>query len=294
MLDMYKNYLLIFTDGSKNTSSTGCALFIPEFEYTQKFKLKPETTIFTAESYAILQSLEFIPNTNYRKVIILTDSKSVLESILNFSETQSPIISSIILKLVSLQEQQNIKVKFIWIKAHSGLVYNEIVDKMAKEATSKTNLDSTDIPAEDLAHIFKGNILKEWQNNYYKKYCTHPTNYYTINPKITKLKWYHGISICRPFYTFITRLHFGHCKTPSHLFKIKIKSNDLCDCGSPGTIDHIFFGCEKNKIQTERLVSKLQRINFQLPLNMNHILASKNIPAYKLLYEFSTECRITI
>ncbi|KAK2725905.1 hypothetical protein QYM36_000395 [Artemia franciscana] len=57
--DKYKNYIEIYTDGSKLESPTavGAAFWIPKMKVVGKYKLYPEISVFVAEAYAILKSI---------------------------------------------------------------------------------------------------------------------------------------------------------------------------------------------------------------------------------------------
>ena len=81
--DNYSSYLQIFTDGSKNesTSEVGCAFAIPEFQLTRKFKLNGQLSIFSAELTAIIEALKWVNTARPDKVVILTDSLSSIRSI---------------------------------------------------------------------------------------------------------------------------------------------------------------------------------------------------------------------
>lgn len=56
----YLRYTQIYTDGSKDNSSTAAGLSIPSTGITMKWKLHPEMAILDAELYAILQALRWI------------------------------------------------------------------------------------------------------------------------------------------------------------------------------------------------------------------------------------------
>ena len=59
----------------------GATTYSPELKVSFRYRLTSEVTVFTAEAWAIFQSLILIQDTDYSKVVIFSDSKSVLESI---------------------------------------------------------------------------------------------------------------------------------------------------------------------------------------------------------------------
>lgn len=293
ILEVYKENLSVFTDGSKSELGTGCAYYIPELEIGHKFKLPTEASIFTAEAFAIQEFLRIAEYLNFLNVTIYSDSKSVLSSIINCKGQSSPIIVNIVAKLARLS-QRGIAVNLVWVKAHCGLTQNEIVDNFAKEAAVNGILIPVKIPVTDIFAIYKKKLFMKWQNLYDQKYMERGTNYYYLNPLITKSRWYDDYPISRPFYSTITRLQFNHGRFPEHLFKIGIQDNNLCACGQKGDIDHIFFNCTLHSVESTILVNKLKIMGFQLPMNINYVLQSKKVEAFRLVYEFLSKCGIVI
>ena len=71
----------IYTDASKSKYGVGGAFYLPISNYASQFRLPNETSIFTAEAYAILKALSFVESQNIRECVILADSQSVLKAI---------------------------------------------------------------------------------------------------------------------------------------------------------------------------------------------------------------------
>ena len=91
--DKYKNYIEIYTDGSKLESPTavGAAFWIPKMNVVGKYKLYPEVSVFVAEAYAILKALEFAESMeDHEDILICSDSMSVLEALKNFGRSRDP------------------------------------------------------------------------------------------------------------------------------------------------------------------------------------------------------------
>ena len=68
-----------FTDGSKSNFGTGCGVVL--HKKSLKKCLPKETSIFSAEIYAINRALDLISTSNSKKFIIHSDSISVLQSL---------------------------------------------------------------------------------------------------------------------------------------------------------------------------------------------------------------------
>ena len=99
---------------------------------TRKCRLPDDASIVSAESQAINMALDYIEEANLSKVIIFSDSLSVLQSI-NNSKIDNSVIQDIILRLHNMSHKQII---FCWLPSHVGIRGNEKADKAAKSALS--------------------------------------------------------------------------------------------------------------------------------------------------------------
>nr|CAI5822049.1 unnamed protein product [Callosobruchus analis] len=61
---------------------------------------------------------------------------------------------------------QGIEIVFIWVKANTGTLYNEKVDKLAKEAAQGTNYATHLLCLGDCVNAIKKDIFKLWQEMY--------------------------------------------------------------------------------------------------------------------------------
>ncbi len=81
----YFSYLQIFTDGSKvpECEVTGIRIFIPEFEISILKRLSNYLAIYTVELVSIMLALQWIEDVRPDRVIICSDSLSVLKSLVS-------------------------------------------------------------------------------------------------------------------------------------------------------------------------------------------------------------------
>ena len=80
LLEDHSDYVQIFTDGSIKDEKAGCAFVAPGLAHTERFKLNDGISIFSAELYALEKALEFAAKVDKSKVLILSDSKSVIQT----------------------------------------------------------------------------------------------------------------------------------------------------------------------------------------------------------------------
>jgi ribonuclease HI len=94
------------------------------------------------EALAILKALEYIQTTQTseedKAVTVHTDSRTTLDS-LNNTDIYT-FLTEEIRHIVHEMEIREWKIRFRWIKAHAGASGKELADKLAKEASGKTDL----------------------------------------------------------------------------------------------------------------------------------------------------------
>ncbi|CAG4936217.1 unnamed protein product [Parnassius apollo] len=128
----------IFTDGSKNENGVGAAYVVLSHEgqkLIRKYKLHNTCSIFQAEKYAIQKAIHWILSSKLHKFTIFSDSKSSLQEIQN-PESTNPLTVEIHRNIIKAQAL-NKTIKFVWIKAHNGVL--EMADKPKKTATGSTD-----------------------------------------------------------------------------------------------------------------------------------------------------------
>lgn len=132
ILEAHQNYTHIFTDGSKlNNGQVGCAFVAPQLGGSGSYRLNNNVSIFTAELYALLATLEYIRSLNYTtgKFLIVSDSRSALQALLSEGSNRSTIIQDI--KNIYCQLADKVEIRFLWVPSHLGVYGNELADKAA-------------------------------------------------------------------------------------------------------------------------------------------------------------------
>jgi kelch-like protein 2/3 len=130
----YQNFLIIYTDGSKDPQNNthGCAFVIPELKVSKGFKLQSHMSIFMCELTAIFLALNWIQDFKPLNTVIFVDSLSALQAIKgSIYKVKNSIIYDIYNIFTSLS---NIGINVIleWIPSHVGILGNEIAGKEAK------------------------------------------------------------------------------------------------------------------------------------------------------------------
>jgi len=115
------NGISLFTNGSRRIeddedSTVGAAVYSPDLHLALKHKLPPETSIFSAEAWAIYQALILIESTSHLAATIFSDLRSVLDALSSSSlkSCNNYLIPLIRDKYHSLV-LRGISIRFAWI-----------------------------------------------------------------------------------------------------------------------------------------------------------------------------------
>ena len=158
LLVAYAGYERIYTDGSKaGTAVAAAALSGPRLSVK---RLPNGSSIFSAESRAILLALNIADMSVNERILILSDSLSCLQSIENQKLNHSLILEIIIfIHRIILDGKQ---LALMWLPSHTGLAGNVSADAAAKAAL---NLPESLIPVpySDFYPLINNYISTSWQ-----------------------------------------------------------------------------------------------------------------------------------
>lgn len=126
----------IYTDGSKlESGDTGCAfvVFHPSgCQESVKHRLDWTCTVFQAELFALDAAVTWTSRHASTDVTIFTDSQS--SSAIQDRSNTHPLVVSIHHRLHQMSGRRD--VRFVWVRAHIGIIGNEEADVAAKDAAS--------------------------------------------------------------------------------------------------------------------------------------------------------------
>ena len=145
LIDSYKSYIPIYTDGSKYPDGrTGIGLYSPFFpfknsnfkEYLFSYRITDNQSIYTAELIAIkfaLDTIHVVENQlNYtNNFIIYSDSLSALKSIQSGRSNGRP---GLLYKVFKIYSKLKSHILFVWIPSHIGIPGNERANWLASQA----------------------------------------------------------------------------------------------------------------------------------------------------------------
>ena len=244
-----KHTIHVYTDGCKGEHGVGSGTTIftdSNIADMKNYRLKGRCSDNQAEQLAILKALENIQymETDERTVIVATDSRITLESLIN-RKNHTNCIETIRMKVKEM-EMQNWKIEFNWIKTHAGHQRKEMADQLAKEAATKGDIDECykRIPRSTAISELSDLNVTKWQSEWD----------HTAKGAITK-SFFHkiadrikiNINITPNFKTTAT----GHCNVKLYLHKYKILDSPMCSCKSAEqAADHML--CDGKLLEQER------------------------------------------
>ena len=120
-----------------------------------------ETSIFSAEVYAINLALDLITKSRNTKHIVFSNSQSAIVAIKE-KKINNPLIAKLLTKLNNMNNQK--KTILCWIPSHIGIQGNEMADSAAKTAQNNPLDTHIKIPFTDLKRTINIYKKQKWQN----------------------------------------------------------------------------------------------------------------------------------
>ena len=137
----YRNTENYYTDGSVHGKKTGIGVF--HKSYSECIRLPDDTTIYTAEAYALLRALRHgLQNKKY--LTIFTDSLSCLVAIKHY-QTEHTIIT----RILNILHHSSLNINLCWIPSHCNVLGNEQADRIAKRSLNLADITDINIPRKE-------------------------------------------------------------------------------------------------------------------------------------------------
>ena len=223
----FKDFVKIYTDGSKQTNgSVGAAIFVDDISSTFSWRLDSTHSILTAELFAILQAFLFATvNLKNQNFVIFTDSLSALMCIKNPDRKGINRLVTHILRQIYSLLNNNVKVVLQWIPSHKGIIGNNIVDQVAKNACSYETLTQVQLEYKDASKLIS-ECLYSSRHNYWDQ-IKHSLHFYKAVQNIKQYEW---VSLNnRTFDVLLARFRSGCVDLNDFLFNIKKRDSPYCD-----------------------------------------------------------------
>ena len=240
----------IYTDGSKlESGDVGCAFVIFHSSGRQEaheFRLEACCSVFQAELYGLDAALQWVAQSAASDVTLFTDSLSSVHAIQDRSN-HHPLVASIHRKLASLAGCIN--VRFVWVRAHVGIIGNEAADAAAKEAATLPDAAAYSAFAISYAkHIVRQEAMEAWEQEYASASTGSTTR--SFFPTIASISKFRA-SVPASFE--LTQILSGHGFHKQYLHRFTLASSDACPCNPDAVQDvrHLLTDCNRFYVRTQ-------------------------------------------
>jgi len=277
VMSQYKEYLEIYTDGSKYESVTASAYYIPERDINKNYRISDKISIYTAELTAIKSALKWINenkedemlNQN-RHIVIYTDSLSAAKTLASKKHASR---SNLVNEIFEIKSKIKNQIAVVWIPSHTGIKGNEEADRLAREALKHQTIDCVvDKEYKEFSEEIDKHVLRSWQEKW--STCNTGRHNYKIEPKVSYLSKYRETH-CRQKEIQISRLRLGKCRLNHYLYKMGCHETGLCNtCKIPETIDHYLLNCSESNINN-KLNEASKRLN--VTTDLTTVLSHKTL-----------------
>ena len=156
----FNNYYRIFTDGCKEGNRVAAA--VVHRDNTKCVRLPDTASIFRAELYAVLLSIDVVRRSKEKNFVIFSDCMSSLLSISGFN-LDSDLVQKF-LKDYTILSTNGKNVILCWIPSHVGILGNEKADAAAAAKSALSLLVThMKLPATGMYPRITKLIFDEWQ-----------------------------------------------------------------------------------------------------------------------------------
>ncbi len=273
----------VFTDGSALSNPGPCgaaAVIYPRGLTHDPVILEKEVSIkstsFHGELCGIQLALSYT-NTMLTEnspkpscVLIHTDCKAALDTIVQGCERQYSKIVGNCASLITDITNMGVDIRLMWIPGHAGIRSNDLADKAAKEAATRAShlskiQDQSDISLNACSQHLKQITVKQWQS----KWDSHDTGRHThsLVPQVPKCPTSDtlGKSITRSGEVRLNRLRSGTHLLRAHPYRQSLdrrageEVTSTCECThAVQDIKHVLLECPLSQMERNQMMSAIE------------------------------------
>lgn len=248
----YAEFYQIYTDGSKTIKGSGCAFYDEGADFGAKFLIDNQCIpIMGIELVAINEAVHYIESTTYRKIVVLTDSKSSLLHLLGCAKGRNVKVRKealLAIKCIYKLIRSGVEVILQWIPSHVGITGNEKADSLTTLAlqdgvTLDVEPHYTDYFPQvkrDIHSMFKTyfNECSQTKGHWYKSIVNEPP----------RIPWFSTSRLNRRELVICFRTRTNHIPLNRFNFIMRKRDDPNCTrCGREEDLLHIVLECKINE-----------------------------------------------
>ncbi|CAJ1057143.1 RNA-directed DNA polymerase from mobile element jockey [Xyrichtys novacula] len=280
----YSGFVQVYTDGAKQpeTGVTGLGVVVPSRGIEINRRTSDGLAVNTVEMLGVMIALKWVEKVRVKRVVICTDSASVLASIRSFHSSSRQGLLYEILQSVTRIVQQGGQISFLWVPAHIGVEGNEKADVMAKEALGKESVElNVRLSKAEVKSMIWEKLIQMWQKKWEGE--KRGRHLYKIQESVKVRRLGSGQ---RKEGSALIRLRLGHCALNKTLKMIGKHQTGLCEgCQVEESVEHVLMGCRRYEMERGEMRSKLRELGMQ-DLTLKGVLQMGDRAHVRVLVEF--------
>lgn len=232
-------------------------------------------SIFSAETYGIIVTLNYILQHDIDSSVIYTDSLSVMQAICSPHKTKNFLVRRA-QYLASLITNRKHRLTFCWVPSHVGILGNEGAD-YAAAAAMDCDITPFEIPVQDLVQGLQKCIKSEWQESW----DTQENKLHLVERNIETQKYPVENRLQE---TLRCRLRIGHTYA-THGFLLRGEEPPQCThCSVQLTVIHILTSCPLFESQRRKNFSRFYQ--YCIPLHPALLLGDEPLVPFENVFNF--------
>ena len=246
---VYDGWVQVYTDGSRAESGvTGLGVAVPERGIGISRRTTDGLGVYTVEMVAVLVALGWVEYTQVGRVVVCSDSASVLASIRSFHSSSRQDILFQVIQSVTRIVQRGGQVRFLWVPAHVGVEGNEKADELAKGALVKGKVEmNVRVSRAEVKAMVCGRAMDMWQGRWDReekgRHC------YRVQRSV-RARGCRGGGGQRREEIVLVRLRLGHCGLNGTLKVIGKHATGLCEgCDEEESVEHVLLRCGRYEVE---------------------------------------------
>ena len=263
----------IYTDGCKfEDGDTGAAYVVLHpngRKEVRKHRLDHACSVFQAELLALDEAVLWVLKHKPGDVTIYSDSESSLKALQQRSNSH-PLVRTIHQKISSVLKSSPSSLRFVWVKAHIGVLGNEAADEAAKQAAKIHKAkEYTNFPLSHAKRAIRQELRQEWEDEYTSSVRGPTTRGWF--PTLKDIARYKSSSDGLSFET--TQFLSGHGFHREYLHRFKLSPTNICPCGGDEnqSVLHLMSSCPRYLVDRQEHLGLCSEMGAS-PFNMIDVL----------------------